>query len=166
MVLRLTFLLFIFGLVPGVRSNHNVSAADGRFGNDNIVVTDGQVEEWLQRWQGRMGLDDWKVTVEIVRIWQLDPHTLGHIRWSKSSRKATIKILNPLDYRIPKERILDDMELSVVHELVHLQLSVLPLDKSTRAVEEKVVAQLANTMIALDRRSSAPQLSQAMPAGR
>lgn len=126
----------------------------GYFGSSSeLIVSEDQVDRWLKLWQQRLQLQDWKVEVRLVRIWQLEPHTLGHIHWSRARRTATIKVLDPVDYNLPRSRIADDIELSVVHELIHLQLSSLTMDdKASTAVEEQVVNRLANTLVDLERR--------------
>src|SRR6266542_269622 len=122
-----------------------------RLPSSQILVSNEQVHDWLRLWQKRLRLEDWKVDVKIVRIWDLEQGTLGHIDWSVPHRTATIKVLNPADYELPKDKIAADMELSIVHELVHLHLSVLPLNKSTRNAEEQVVSMLADALISLER---------------
>jgi hypothetical protein len=121
-----------------------------RFVTQKPVVTDAQVHDWLQVWQRRLRLEDWKIDVKIVRVWELEQGTLGHIDWSIPHKTATIKVLNPVDYELPKDRIPADMELSVVHELVHLHLSVLPLNKSSRNAEEQVVSMIADALVNLE----------------
>ncbi|HUJ20575.1 MAG TPA: hypothetical protein VLX58_03590 [Bryobacteraceae bacterium] len=114
------------------------------------VVTEEQVHDWLRIWQRRLRLDDWKIDVKVVRIWELEQGTLGHIDWSVPHKNATIKVLNPVDYELPADKIPADMELSVVHELVHLHLSVLPLNKSSRDTEERVVTMIADALVNLE----------------
>ena len=80
----------------------------------------------------------------------MQPGTLGHIDWSESHKTAVIKVLNPVDYELPKEKVPEDVELSIVHELVHLQLSALPLNKSSRNAEEQAVTMLANALVELE----------------
>jgi hypothetical protein len=115
------------------------------------VVSNEQVGDWLRMWQKRLRLEDWKIEVRIVRVWDLERGTLGHIDWSAPRKTALIKILNPADYELPKDKIAADMELSVVHELVHLHLSALPLNKSSRRAEEQVVSLLADALVNLER---------------
>jgi hypothetical protein len=114
------------------------------------VVTNEQVHDWLHLWQKRLHLEDWKIEVKVVRIWDLEQGTLGHIDWSIPHKTATIKILNPADYELPKDRIPPDMELSIVHELVHLHLSALPLNKASRNAEEQVVSMIAEALVSLE----------------
>src|SRR5882724_1694545 len=115
------------------------------------VVSEGQVHDWLRLWQKRLRLEDWKIDVKIVRIWDLEQGTLGHIDWSVPHKTAVIKVLNPADYELPRDRVPADMELSIVHELVHLHLSALPLNKSSRNAEEQVVTMIANALVDLER---------------
>ncbi|MBZ5595780.1 MAG: hypothetical protein LAP39_26370 [Acidobacteriia bacterium] len=131
-------------------------ASRDRFTTLKPVVTDEQVHDWLHVWQKRLRLEDWKIEVKVVRVWELEQGTLGHIDWSIPHKTATIKVLNPSDYELPKDKIPADMELSVVHELVHLHLSVLPLNKSSRPAEEQVVSMIADALVNLEHESPPP----------
>ncbi len=135
MVLFLTLLLVFVSLGNAASTSRN------RLTSGPPIVSEQQTQDWLHLWQKRLHLEDWKIDVKIVRIWDLEqvPH-----------RTATIKVLNPSDYELPKDKIPADMELSIVHELVHLHLSVLPLNKATRGAEEQVVTMLADALVDLE----------------
>jgi hypothetical protein len=45
--------------------------------------------------------------------------------------------------------MLDDMEFTVVHEMVHLQLASLPRSEASRRVEEHAVNELAAALLKL-----------------
>ena len=126
------------------------------------VVTDEQAQDWLRLWQKRLRLEDWKIEVKIVRIWELEQGTLGHIDWSTPHHTALIKVLNPADYELPPDKMPADMELSIVHELVHLHLSVLPLNKTSRNAEEQVVSMIADALLNLEHR---PPVTESLEAG-
>jgi hypothetical protein len=145
MVRFLTIIALITVLGSAAPSSRN------RIPSGPTLVSDEQVHDWLRLWQKRLRLEEWKIDVKIVRIWDLEQGTLGHIDWSVPHKTATIKVLNPSDYELPKDKIPADMELSIVHELVHLHLSVLPLNKSTRTAEEQVVSMLADALVSLER---------------
>src|SRR6476660_10640149 len=125
-------------------------ASRDRVNSVPAVVSNEQVHDWLHLWQKRLHLEDWKVEVRIVRIWDLEQGTLGHIDWSAAHKTAVIKVLNPADYELPKDKVPADMELSIVHELVHLHLSALPLNKSSRNAEEQVVSMIADALVSLE----------------
>ncbi len=113
------------------------------------VVTPAQVERWLQIWQKRLALGDWKIETHIVRQGDLNPDTLGNLKWTSKDHTATIKVLDPRDYDMPVEQIPVDIERTVVHELVHLELCVLPRNGS-RKVEEQVVNRMTEALLGLD----------------
>jgi hypothetical protein len=48
--------------------------------------------------------------------------------------------------------MLDDMEFTIVHELIHLQLSSLPRSEASRSAEELAVNRIAEALLKLDRR--------------
>ncbi len=147
MVILITFLLLFVSL-----GNAAPPASRNRVTTALPIVTDEQAQDWLKLWQKRLRLEDWKIGVKIVRIWELEHGTLGHIDWSSTHRTAVIKVLNPADYELPADQIPADMELSIVHELVHLHLSVLPLNKSSRGAEEQVVSMIADALVNLEHR--------------
>jgi len=144
MVRLLTFILLLASLGNAAPASRN------RIPTALPVVTEEQTHDWLKLWQKRLRLEDWKIEVKIVRIWELEHGTLGHIDWSSPHKTAIIKVLNPADYELPADKIPADMELSIVHELVHLHLSVLPLNKSSRNAEEQVVSMIADALVSLE----------------
>jgi hypothetical protein len=121
------------------------SAADAQ----QTIVTPAQVDRWLQIWQKRLALDVWKIEAHIVRQRDLNPDTLGNLKWNATSHTATIKVLDPRDYDMPAEQIPSDIERTVLHELIHLELSVLPRNGSPR-VEEQVVNRMTEALLGLD----------------
>jgi len=157
-IITILLLLVSFGFAQPPESRN-------RFTSAPLVVTEEQTQDWLKLWQKRLRLEDWKIEVKIVRIWELEKGTLGHIDWSSAHHTALIKVLNPADYELPADKIPADMELSIVHELVHLHLSVLPLNKSSRNAEEQVVSMIADALVNLEHHPdpTEPPVAQTRP---
>jgi hypothetical protein len=109
------------------------------------------VTQRLAYWQHRLKLEDWRISVAPARQSQLKPRTLGAIRWDKGKKTAEIWVLDAADYRLPFAAMLDDMELTIVHELVHLQLASLPRSEASRSTEEHAVNGIADALLDLDR---------------
>jgi hypothetical protein len=109
------------------------------------------IDDRLGVWRQRLKLDDWQISVAMARLSDLPPKTLGGIRWDKTKKTAVIWVLDPADYRLPFRETLDDMELTVVHELVHLDLASLPRGQASRGSEERAVSGIAEAMLWLDR---------------
>ena len=110
------------------------------------------VDERVAVWRQRLKLEDWNISAVMTRRVDLAPQTLGGIRWDKSKKSATIWVLDPADYALPYREMLDDMELTVVHELVHLELTSLPRSQAHRGNEERAVSGIAGAMLDLERR--------------
>jgi len=108
--------------------------------------------ERLALWQQRLKLTDWHITISQVRRADLKPKTMGGISWDKPRKSATIWVLSASDYQLPYRAMLDDMELTIVHELVHLELASLPRKEASRSVEEHAVNGIADALLALDRK--------------
>ncbi len=124
------------------------------------TVTEAQVSGWMTSWQKRLHLEDWNIEVHMVRSADLRPDTLGNLKWNNATRTACIKVLNPVDYQILPADVPEDMEYTVLHELVHLQLSALPRDLSRKDVEEQVVNRIADALMQLHRGDSFHARSQ------
>jgi len=115
------------------------------------MVTTEQVDLWTKQWQKRLDMNDWRITTLIVRHSDLKPETLGNLHWDTENHTATIRVLDPRDYELPPSEVPQDIEYTIVHELIHLQLSVLPRDLSTRTVEERVVNKISEALFHLEK---------------
>ena len=109
------------------------------------------IDQKLHLWQNRMNLEDWDIKVDVVRADKLEPKTLGNIHWDTDVKAATICVLSPEDYKLPYKAMLDDMEMTIVHELVHLELASLPRSDASRRVEEHAVNEIASALLKLAR---------------
>ncbi len=98
----------------------------------------------MKSWQKRLGLDDWNMTLQVVRQSEIDPNAWGSSHWDARAKTATIQVLDPRDYNLKGADLRLDMECTIVHELVHIQVS--PLDAPDNQVREDVVNKI---MIAL-----------------
>ena len=138
------------------RTTKMVTGVDSR--NEPAFVTEQQVYNWLQRWQQRLDLQDWKLTAQIVRHWELPKGTIANIEWSLSKRRATVRVLHSADSRLSKTEFIQDTELSIVHELIHLTMAKLPLDSENTDLEEEAVKRISAALLGL-RPNEKPQLS-------
>ena len=82
----------------------------------------------------------------------LNPNTLGNIRWYPNEKFARIRVQDPSDYQMGCREMLEDLEFTVVHELLHLKLSTLPRSEPNGKDEEIAVNHIANALLFLDRR--------------
>lgn len=123
--------------------------------HERTLMAETFTTEKLSAWQKRLNLSDWKVSVMVVRTGDLKPKTLGNIHWDDKKKTAVIRVLDPADYKMPLRAMLDDMEFTVVHELIHLELapvlSPLQRNDANRMEEEYAVNHMAQALLDLDR---------------
>jgi hypothetical protein len=93
-----------------------------------IHLTQEQAEALLSEWQEILRLQDWDVIVRIVRGNGLNlPEDIqGTCKYILKRHQAVIKLLNPVDWD-PDIPWPQDMETTLVHELLHLHFG--PFDK-------------------------------------
>jgi hypothetical protein len=119
--------------------------------NDRIQKADDYLQPRLGVWQRRLKLSGWKITLVQVKLGELRPGTLGNIHWDDVDKTAKIRVLAASEYKIPYDAALKDMECTLVHELVHLELAQLPRSDASREEEEHAVVDISEALLALER---------------
>ena len=109
----------------------------------------------LALWQERLNLQDWKISVIQSHPSSLRAGTLGNIHWDADQQTAVIRVLDASEYHVPMNAALKDMEFTVVHELIHLELSSLTRNFKSRSEEsysgeEQAVNRVADALLKLD----------------
>jgi len=115
------------------------------------VRAESVLSERLAIWQQRLKLQDWKISILMSNPNEMRPSSLGNIRWDAGKKSAVIRVLHPAAYRLACREMLADMEFTVVHELIHLELSSLPRSQASRSDEEHAVNHIAEALLELDR---------------
>ena len=138
----------LFLLVPGIPAE----SADPAPARERAAQTESFVNARLAIWQQRLNLTDWKISIIMSHPADLKPKTLGNIHWDADKKSAVIRVLDASDYRLPYREMLEDMEFTVVHELIHLELSSLPRSEASRREEEHAVNTIADALLKLDRK--------------
>jgi hypothetical protein len=111
------------------------------------ILANRYVHEVLPYWQNRLQLKDWTITILMSRRGDLRPGTLGNIHWDADKKSATIRVLDAADYPTPLTAALKDMEFTIVHELIHLELASLPRSEASRSDEEFAINHLTDALL-------------------
>jgi hypothetical protein len=115
------------------------------------LLAQEHLQKRLALWQRRLQLEDWKITLLPSRRDDLRPGTVGNIHWDLDHKTARIKMLDASEYQTEFSVTLKDMEFTVVHELIHLELAFLPRTDTSRRDEEHAVDNMAAALLRLDR---------------
>ncbi len=135
---------------------------------ERTLLAERYAAERLSAWQKRLNLQDWNISLIVARATELKPKTLGNIHWDAEKKTAVIRVLDPADYKLPFNEMLQDLEFTVVHELIHLELSpvLAPLQRNdaNRREEEHAVNHMADALLKLDRQNRTLTQQQPPPA--
>jgi hypothetical protein len=104
-----------------------------------------RLDRQMKIWQKRLGLEDWNLTLRLARQSEIDRNSWGASEWDPESRSGTISVLDPRDYNLKGGELRLDMECTIVHELVHIQVS--PLSAPNDHVREDVVNKIMMALL-------------------
>ena len=139
-------LLLLTGLTCGAYGQQPADAAPNL--EDREALANRWVHEILPYWQHRMALDGWDIHILLSRPEDLRPGTLGNIHWDREKKSATIRVMDAVGYHADSVAMLKDMRVTVVHELVHLELASLPVADADRSNQESAIDRLADALLA------------------
>jgi hypothetical protein len=149
-------LLFCFTIVGSAGLSHAQPVSDVPSARERTLLAEGFTAEKLALWQKRLNLQDWNISVVVAPASDLKPKTLGNVHWELEKKTAVIRVLDPADYRLPFKEMLEDMEFTVVHELIHLELAPVLSDlhrsDANRRSEEHAVNHVADALLSLGRK--------------
>jgi hypothetical protein len=158
-LLRFPFLVFLAVGNILAQTNPSTPAPPPETARERTLLAEKYAAERLSVWQKRLNLQDWNISLLVARATELKPKTLGNIHWDSEKKTAVIRVLDPADYKLPFSEMLQDLEFTVVHELIHLELSPVlsPLQRNdaNRREEEHAVNHMADALLKLDRQNRA-----------
>lgn len=117
------------------------------------IFTEDELKKLCSFWQNQLKLNNWRIIVGIKNLTEFNnKQSLSEIEFVSALNKAVIKILDPSDY--PQSPFEQDMEISLVHELLHLHFALFE-PKSDASLEflimESTIEQLANILVEMKR---------------
>ena len=111
---------------------------------------DELAERMLRKWQTILRLQDWDIVLKVIRFYEVHNEALAACRHSITKLSAEITVRVPHDLpsteRWPGD---NDVELSIVHELLHVKLAPLSIPDRLEVEQEQIVESLARTLVRL-----------------
>lgn len=95
-------------------------------------------ERTCRAWQEVLRLQDWNVDIVIARYHGFEkPGSIGQIDSDENIKEARLRLLDPRDNKPEWSETFCDLEVAIVHELLHLHMEPF----SQREVEAKAIAE-------------------------
>ena len=108
----------------------------------------------LIKWKSRLGLSDWDITVEFKNAQDMRQN-MGIAAIRENIQHAAIRLMKTED-RQQSEPGEDDIELDLVHELIHVRLWAVDQDDTKgvpHACKEQAIEWIAKVLIKTDRQA-------------
>lgn len=100
-----------------------------------MILTEEQLVEKCAEWQEILKLQEWQVAISKAHPHQFGlKENQGECSWVLKKKMALIKILHEDDY--PDTPFKQDMEVTLVHELLHLHYA--PFDETKSGSLEEI----------------------------
>jgi len=118
----------------------------------SVILTIEQLRaEYLPKWTRILRLQDWNIDISVKRERDMFTAAVGGcVNFHFEKRHAIIQILDPIDFDPDTPCKPDqDMEQTLVHELLHLHLTQWKEDH--KPFEEQAIHAIAQALILLDR---------------
>ena len=121
---------------------------------EGYIVNEEKLRELCKEWQERLGLQSWNVKTGIYRERNFcGPERQGENEYNLATGTSLIRILDPVDY--PESKFKQDMEVTLVHELLHLVFAPFEPDEDSKELEQKfmerAICQLSGALVKLKR---------------
>jgi hypothetical protein len=115
-------------------------------------MTELELQELCAEWQKRLGLSYWKITANFARHYEFDDDSEAKATYIMGQEKAIIKVMSPNDYNSLYPQ---DIEESLVHELIHILYAPLAPDGGFSGIqqtfEEQFINRTASALVTLKR---------------
>jgi|APSaa5957512622_1039677.scaffolds.fasta_scaffold13869_3 hypothetical protein len=113
-----------------------------------------EIQDHLRYWQERLRVQDWDVTLRVLRYHEMGEGLLGQCFRNDASRTAEIRLLALEDVSgsvTPPGR---DLEVTLVHELLHVLFHGASDETENRIAFEQAIDATARALVELDRGAS------------
>lgn len=119
-------------------------------------MTPVAIEALCREWQAILRLADWDVRCKLVRHHEMSSNEWsGECRYRLTKKMALIQLLDPVDF--PDGEWPEDVEKTLVHELLHLHMAPFAPEDGTleNVAMEQAIESIASALVRVRRESRA-----------
>jgi len=113
-------------------------------------MTQQELEKVCEKWKARLGLQNWTIKIRFVKSYSLAEGNQGEVAYVHSRQEAMIRIQDPGDYD-PDSIEPQDVELSVVHELLEIVFGHFRIKKADQDESHQWLHNIAKALIKTER---------------
>lgn len=122
----------------------------------HCILTQEELEKLCEEWKKILRLEHWDTRITIARDRDFaGDDNEGEIDYILEKGDASIRILDASDYPYPKTPFKQDMEATLVHELLHLHFAPFKPDKEENDLAfcfwERTIDDLSKILVKLKR---------------
>ena len=118
------------------------------------ILTAEELQEVCAEWKRRLRLDAWDIVINLYRQREFfsEEECVGENTYDLRKCESVIRIIDPLDYPT-NTRFPLDMEVVVVHELLHLLFATFEPEEKTLSHDmwEQTIERLAKALVCTKR---------------
>lgn len=118
------------------------------------LFTEEELRALCLEWQAVLNIQFWDIKVGIYRCRDfVKQNSAAEVSWQLATATAILRILDPADY--DRDLFPQDMEQSLVHELLHLRFAEAEMTESGSLEEtmyERAIDQTAKALVLVKRR--------------
>lgn len=117
-----------------------------------VILTEDQLRQLCAEYQKTLRLQDWRVHIDVGRPSPENQDDAASVRWNTTLKVARVHICSAEYY--PENNLEpQDMEVDLVHELVHLYFAPLgkPPDDTSEEGLEAAIEAIAEAVVSLRR---------------
>lgn len=121
--------------------------------------TQDELESLLSEWQRRLRLQDWTVKIQLRRRHDMSmDDSAGVCRWQLAKKLACVEIMDPHDYDPGSFGWAQDVERTLVHELLHLHFAPFAThDQPVDTAQEQAIDLIAGALVDAKREAPSPR---------
>lgn len=119
------------------------------------MTLEEEYQQLCHEWQKTLRLQDWDIVVRVCTHWGMSTNCQGEVDWVVEKKKAIVRLLDPAHCQ-PNKAFPQDLEKTLVHELLHLHFASYAADDGTAEdiAQEQTIDILACAMVQLKRTQS------------
>jgi len=135
-----------------------VSSITKKILGEGYICDEEKLRLLVEEWSDKLGISNWFIITKLLRKFYMpEVNPVGCVKCDLNTERAVIMMVDPIDYPdSAKELIKYDMEVTLVHELLHIMTDYfaceIPKDSLAYKHLEAIITRLSELLVAMNRK--------------